>query len=574
MGDEAVRPAPRRSGGCLKWTCGCLAAAVVVGLGLAFLLWHYLNRWDADQSIWENLPPSTTWAVEVHDVQTLAVQAGRDPGVVALLESLIGALNRGLLDEDEWQREFADGFGIYRSFAWLHRAVLPNAFLVGGDHRETGSVFFLVQSPVWLRHALSLTEDEGTVERLDDDETDLFFGTKDGWMVMGTRREVVQQVIDGWDSASKPLGPRPDRRDAYILAAGAPEVPAPVEAPPEPGHFTFADPFAAANAASQTAENPLPAFRFMVVPEKDAWRVQGEAYQSGTWPKESLAEAIPEPAGLRTADYDVAISARFDPGTVELIRTRVSAALRLKPGAPFQDELFWTWLRDGWFASTGDAATFLAAPPKVHDDAYPGMPVTAFGWALREGLSAQAAGERFASLLEDFADSLREDGDPAVVRGMLDAFAVHAEPGGVQGRVELPPVMVSGARLGWRFDDGQGGCGWVGTDASALSNLPAERDLPLADLADSHASMSEAAGAWVVSEAFVDGMGEWLRDRFEMTSTYGDMDEESRRYLRLAGECASRLFVLYPRGAFRLRYDASSGRGGINVRIPHGKTGR
>lgn len=572
MGDEAVMPAQRRGGGCLKWTCGCLVVAVVAGIGLLFLLWHYLNQWDSRRSPWENLPPSVTWALELHDIQALVVQAGRDPGFAPLVASLVGTLSRGIPGGDAWRSDAADGFASYQSLAWLHRAALPNALLIAGDHREVDNAFFVLQPPAWLRYFLSLSGSGDVVASLSDEDVEGFYAYKDDWLIFGMRQDVVQRVVDAWDSAAKPLGPRQSRRTAYVMAAVSPEIPEAPEAPSEPGHFAFADPFAQANAAAAatTADKPIPGFRFMIVPEADAWRLWGEASPAGSWLDESLAEAIPEPAGLRTADYDLAVSARFDPGSVELIRTRLAAALRPKQGTPPQDELFRTWLRDGWLGATGDAATLLAAPPLVHDDAYPGMPVTAFGWSLREGVSARAAADRFAALLEDFAESLREDGDAAVVRGLVDAFAVHVDADGRQGRVELPPVMVSGARLGWRFVDDEG---WVATDASALSKLPDGRDIPLADLADSHAAMSEAAGAWVLSDAFAAGLGEWLRDRFEMTSVYAEMDEESRERLRLAEELVSRMFALYPRGAFRLRYDVSSGRGGINLRIPHGKAG-
>ncbi|MCD8350109.1 MAG: hypothetical protein LUC93_05785, partial [Planctomycetaceae bacterium] len=440
MGDVTETPLPpRRRRGCLRWTCGCLVVVLMLTIGGGYLLYRHLSSWQPGQSPWENLPASTLWAVEVHDFQSLVAHAAADPGFVSFLNAATSSLNPFFLSEDvEGHPEdvLTTSLYMYEHLGFFYRMLVPNAFLVGGSGASLESTFIIIRPPVWVGYALGLTG-QATVQRLEDDETDIFYARNDGWLVLGLDRDVVQSVLDGWDAGALPLGPRADRRDAYIALGMRPEAAAASSSDAEPDagpdHFAFADPFATLATPAAAAE---PGVRMLVLPEAAAWRCFGEAVPNGTWTSgtlSSLGDALPEPTPLELSAFDLAFSARAAPDVAETVRQWLEARVVTATGgaAPSLS----SWLKSGWLDLVGDEASLLVAAPVVKDAPYPGLPVVALGWSVRESVPVRDAAERFALTLTAWTNDLRSSSSDPLLRGAAAGIQTTVEAGGMRGHI-------------------------------------------------------------------------------------------------------------------------------------------
>ncbi|MCD8140135.1 MAG: hypothetical protein LUE17_10245 [Planctomycetaceae bacterium] len=573
MGDVTETPMPPPRRGCLRWTCGCLVVVLLLAGGGGYLLYRHLSPWRPGESPWENLPSSTRWAVEVHDFKSLVRHAAEDPGFASFLNAATASLNTFFLSEDvEGHPEdvLSTSFAMFQNLGFFYRMLVPNGFLIGGSGPSLDRTFVILRPPFWVGYALGLTG-EGTVQRLEDDEDDIYYARTDGWLILALDEAVVQSVLDGWGAAALPLGKRADRRGAYIALALRPDEPEPSPGDPAPGagpgHFTLADPFSSVATPAAPAAMGI---RLLLLPESIAWHFSGEAVPNGGWTNEalsSLGEQESDPLQLRTAAFDLAVSVRAAPEVAATVRERLRSRLAATVGdAPALLE----WLDRGWLELVGDDATLLAAAPVVTNAPYPGLPVAALGWSVRETVAVRDAAQRFASTLDAWLEELRTASSEPLVRGAAAGITVTAEADGMRGRIAVPPVLVSGARPGWRFRDEGRGSGWFATDPSALDGLPAAAELPLADLAQTQAGQAEVAGAWVLGPEMIEGVRAWLWDRFEMSRAYGRLDDDGRKVTRLSADLTTHLVTAWPRGQVRLRYDEPTARCVFVGRIPHG----
>ncbi len=592
MGDDAIQcdnyqsPQPparkRRRGDCLGWTCGCLAglAVIVVTIGLLFGL--LLNRWDTGESAWENLPPGTDFAVEVHDLRNILRRGFADPGLLRILDKHYLAFQQSLaiLEGRQFASQDLDSLhhiaANYRRFGFLHRIFLPNNAVLFGSVRHPGETGLIAQAPVWLRW-LFYFDDPGQIRLFEDADagTHFYYTHRDNWLILGLSEEILKDTLDHWDSRAKPLGPRVDGDAARVYAAVRPESgggdamdggngAVDSAAVGEPGHFAFADPFAAATAeiGKLEHEEKLDHYRLLIrpmQPEFDGWGVYGEAggrelFTASGKLMETVAAKLRGMVPQLQYMADFSAFFRVAPDVMEAWRIK---SARLARDASFSEDryrsdLAWKWLHDTWFAKmNGDGWLGVKAPVLPKELIYPPLPVVTLAWGLRDGEDAGQTGKEFNQALDRWLGGARSLAGPGSELRDSEHFGAHFHDNseGVGGELRLPPVMVNGARLVWQFYRSDR-TGWLATDPAGLPAKAGELNWPSGSRPEVDDGCVATVGSWRVTPVFMDSLADWFRDRYATLPPKRRLVKADAEKLDDLADHAREFFQSFPTGSF------------------------
>ncbi len=611
MGDDAIpyekftepNPPPVRKyrrGDCLGLTCGCLAGLAVILVTFGLILGYFLNRWDPGRSAWENLPPGTDFAVEIHDLRTILRRGFADPGVMRILHRHFTAFQHTLAALDG--RQFAsrdidllhDFAANYRRVGFLHRIFLPNNILVFGSSKHPGEYGFIAQAPAWL-HGLIYFDEPDKIRFHEDEEsgTRFYYAHHDNWLLLGLSEEFLKDTLDNWDGRAKPLGPRVAGDDARVYGGIRPEVAggggenggsgSPLAAA-EPGHFAFADPFAAATREIGKLEHDerLQNIRVLIKPmqpEFEGWGVFGEAGGGELFATaETFSGEVAKGLGAKppAVQQHTELSAFFRVAPDVMEAWRIQSA-RLARDASFSDDagrrdLAWKWLHDTWFAKmSGDGWLGVSSPVLPKGLIYPPLPVVTLAWGIRAGEDTAAAGKEFNQALERWLDGVRQHADPGSQLWDSEHFGAHFQENsdGAGGELRLPPIMVNGARLVWQFYQ-QPGTGWLATDPSGLPAKSGELNWPGGSAPEVDAGCVSTVGSWRVTPEFLDALADWFRDRYATLPEKRRLIRADAERLDTFADMAREFFQSFPNGSYRASVGVKGERVIFNGLVPKG----
>ncbi len=592
MGDDAIQyvnfsePQPprrkSRRGGCLGWTCGCLAGLAVIVVTLGLILGLVLNRWDPLPSAWENMPPATNMAVEFHDLRTLLRRSLADPGLMRLSQKHLAALEEAVASLEGQStppkdfRTVYDFADYYRKVGFLHRIFFPNNLIVYSTATNPGEHGFILQAPTWLGWLLHLDEPDQIRPYHDEESGVHFFYTHhEGWLMVGFSEELLQETLANWSAQAKPLGPRAAGGETRVygalrLAAESSVFSQATDAPPPPAnlapeHFAFADPFAAATKGLEKLEHEevIKSVRVLIQPALEGWNVSAEAGEAGLFAAgQMLTDTVAETLGDHEVvapgqDWsDLSVFFQVAPDLMETWRIK---SARLARDASFtndaiRSDLAWKWLHDAWFAKISGEGWLRVGPPALPAGmSYPPLPVLALGWRIRDGIDPADAGKEFNNALERWQDGARSLADVGSQWRDGEHFGAHftTDADGEGGGLNLPPVMVNGARPVWQFYHKER-TAWLASDPSGM---PLERgDLlwPGGKASEPKAGWLAAAGGWRIRPEFLDALGEWFRDRYSLLPAKRRLPRGDEERLDNWADKARDFLQAFPKGCFRL----------------------
>lgn len=593
MGDDAIRPAPRKSG-CFKWALGCLVCVVLVAGISALTLWYFLSRWDAGQSAWEHLPPEVSWAAEVYDVKGILGGAVRDEGIQALLRNINEELRPLLRELDagtdpDGIRSLVDAYATLSPF---YTTVLPNAGIIGAIGSNSGEAFAILQPPRWFSWFVS--GENGVVQTIDAQDGDVvYLTTMDGWALIALDRDTIDLLIEAWPKKAAPLGAGMASQQPYILIADADqrivqkrvlsrkkqgtqaEAPLPTT-PSGPGHFMLRDPLAEAPLAVE-AEEEDSYLRMALTSEADGWLFRLEMVGSAHFASaSSLIESIDaelgadRPAVALPDASDMELTARLPQDLFENFLENLQDDVEpVGDNAPPYRRLGWRWFNDAWMRRAGGDFAILASRPAARtEESYPPMPVFSLGWTLADPSQATDAAKSFSVALTEWIDAMKASGMPTWLQSAGDSSVGYTvAPAGDAGVVELPPVLVNAAQPAWRFNKTMG---WLGTDPAGLPDLTVQERIHLDAVKAPAPGEFNAAGSWDLSRDFVDALHAFIADRLEsLPDKY--FTAISREEMRKNMQRARSILVAFPKAASRIKFDLNKDSVYLKTYIPHGK---
>lgn len=576
-------PQGRKRSGCLKFACGgCLGAIVVMAL-FAFLLWRYFTWWTPGASAWENLPPSTVAALEIHDVKKLMRIGWADPGLRGLAEQavsgpelahLAAASKNGYVPGNL----YAEAMEAFEAWGTMYKYIGPDIALFGLGGERGDSLFGLIAPTNLMR--LLLRDYDGKIGRRDLHDGDVAYYTLcDGWLVLAGDEAMLREIVDNWAAKPAPFGAALGEKNAFLHFAKRPPIDA-AEPPPaesrdeEAQSLLFADPFAAARETP--GRDVLAACRLALRPVDGGWSVRGwlapdsgvflDAGANGALRGASTRVAAPVRRGAAKPEVNLAV------GTGS--RTIPDWFDRLSPlrtdDSPGAAKSPWRRFLADWRQSlSNDLVVQLFKPAAPRRDGVPPLPVAVAGWTLPTGMAAGDAAARFNSSVSALVNGAFPPGTPPAVANALRAnAALRVDDRG--GDVSLPPVAVNSAHPAWVFlDDGGVECGWFASDPAGLPDdnalfspsggffAPGRRDGLVLD--------------WDASAEFVMACREVAEDR--LSSLPADS------YPWAAGALAKfellrKLLIHYPRGSASLEKAEGGAWVDVDVAVPYGVRGR
>lgn len=514
-------------------TIGWLLLGVVIAAALCVVLVHLPGTWNPEERAWSRLPAGTRWAVQIHDAKGLLDAALRDPGTTSLLADAVETVReefpRAKLGIGDGTRSAADFLDMLGKMRPILSVILPNALLAAGSGFSPAESFLVFQPPVWMRWLGIFQGWDAEVQEQRDDGTSrpVYFALHGDWMITAGSRETVLRIVREWDAEKAPLGADAGVETAHLfLAVANPAAAEPprsgTEAEPEaaPTHFAFADPFAKqaarAGGGADDAAAGRGAARLLVMPAETGWNVWGEGAQRG---------------GFGTGRLDATLLGEETPVDAPPAPFAVTASLRVSSSAKgdFLTSLpgtsaFPDFLRESWLANTGDVWSLLAGEPVLsvagagEDAPYPLLPLFGLGWSLSDGLDAARADEIFTNGLEQLLESLRSPDDSDLLRSFLSTLSISRTGSG--GVLNIPPVLVNGARPAWDF--GSGDWGWFATDPDAFPLTAPESTLPSPE--EGHARIGagwdfRGNGFFAAATAVIEDR---LRNHFADRGTFGE----------------------------------------------------
>ncbi len=589
MGDDALRPAPGRSG-CLKWSCGCLAVAALLSLIVLITGWYALSGWTPAGTAWENLPPDTAFAIEIHDAESLLETIAADPGALSLANALLRAYRVLHGGRGVPAKEYLPGtaYEYLKSLSWLYTTFFPNYILFGALASSAGEAFLIVQPPRWFAWTAGAAAEEGAVEEISDGRgTVVFIAFVGRHVVLGLTPDIVRHVVDNWKAASAPLGKDAGCDSPYVMVAarGGEDIPRVPDAAPgeaagaEPGggggapflSGGLADNFAPpAPFAPPAGEAPAPAraasrFQAIATAGENGWNIAfASSADAAPFPPAGFAGrggggGADSPAVVLPDASDLELALRLPKAALERLKDRAAGALPPRFGGD--------WLTRGWLDGAGGMFTVLASrPPAAAGEAgqppYPPLPLLRLGWDC----DSPHAPESFAQCLGEGLDALRASGGPLPQSIMQALVAYETAPDGLSGVVSVPPVFANGACPAWKFLPGASlSTGWMATDPSGLPDESLVRRLAVFGLPEFVGGHASAAVNWDMSRVFIDAVEAFAADRLsqlpdEWFAGFRGGSGDIVRAVHFIG----RLFAAYPRGAVKADIDT----------VTHEMTGR
>lgn len=550
--------APPRKRGCLKLACGGCLCVFLLSIALGVAGWFSLNRWEPGKSAWELLPPSTTWAVEGHDLHLLLDSAFKDQGVLSLLDRAGEALDKAMAEMgDTNERPSGDVFRLvaemYGSLGFLHKALAPNIAAAGMGGEGGREFFALVRPSTWMRWTSEV--DDSSIRQVDEGKIKLYAAMVDGWMALSVSEALLEEILDQRTAPAKPFGPAPGRTDAYLAfgfrnsTESSPVTPpASTSTRPAAGSLMLNDPFAVAESSD---EPPSSAGGFkvrgMLLPVDGGWSVDGDsawdgmdfgeagrgggpAVRSDSLPVEhdlSLRVFLPE---HRWKQYQNAIEARAEPGMAD--------------DKPSWQRMGWLWLWTAWLANaSGDFVVHADKPAVPEKDGVPPLPVITLGWTNAPGVDSPKAAAAFNDTAKLFLESLTGPGGapvPDTLRKKITYDATQTAQG-FEGRVSLPPVLANSAQPAWLLASN---AGWLSTDPKGIPAQPDQAAATL-DSAGVDAGALVVNARWDISESLRYSTRTLFLDRLDQMPDSIIPDREAERHVV---DIINHLVAVFPAG--------------------------
>ena len=553
------------------------------------VLWYVLSRWEPGQSTWEHLPPNTVWAVEAHGVNDLLTHISRDEGIMSLIaraaveldEKKAAFTGHGPKSFSEAVNTFSKMFGMFGRF---YTIVAPNIGVIGVAG-EGGDEFFAIVRPTHLMQKFAeLPEADGSIVPLDTDAgLHLYMMRIDGWMAVAEDQDLLREIADNWNAKTKPLGPSPERRDAYIAfgfrewqaesiggaAADEPEASSPL---------MLNDPFAQPGSGGDSSADDRYA-RVLLLVDDAGWHVGGEV----AWGKRAFSGksgfvgsggdeiwSAPEPARADAADLTVAARAGRELYTSWKGIMEQSAGNAQSAESPPWNSLARLWITQAWLNNAaGDFLLLGTGPAAGMVDGVPPLPVFSLGWRIDPAVDQVKAKEDFAAALSLLLDSLTAPGGSALEQSVRTAITYESgrTGQGLEGVANIPPVMANSARPAWYLPD-SAPVGWLASDPSGLPkatpDLTPERGMP----PQPGDNTLHAAAAWNISNSFRDALFDVAQDRLE---TLPDSIVPWREKLLDNLDTINGALEIFPEGRARVSCDAEAKVVRFQLRIPHGR---
>ncbi len=596
MGDDALTPpAPRRTG-CLRRSCGCAAAMAVLLLVALVAGWHFLSGWTPGPGAWERLPKDTLFALEANNVETLLKAASEDAGAFSLAGAALRPyrdyfLRRGMPGDQEMPAML---YNMANGLSWIHALFFPNYVLAGARSARAEDAFAIMQPPRWFLWTAGAIAPEGRVDEIQEDGGDRWYiAFRDGFVLLGANREIVEHVLSGWDErpapfgSSSPAGEGGGSRKAYCLFAARKTAGAANAAAEPSAGAPFLSGGLAGNFAARSDAAPQPAsatpaaarcFHALVSPAEGGWDIRlAYAAAGDAAPFADAAEGEGAPGDIHLpAQSDLEVALRLRPETLRRIGERVSATIPPEYGG--------AWLRNGMLDHAGGLFTLLASRP-AKDDAdgaaadsgaggaapYPPLPVLALGWSI----DSAAAPAAFADSLGGFVDRLRANFQrllPPPARLPQSFLRMETAEDRLSGTLSLPPVFANGARPAWRFlPETSPMTGWLATLPDGIPGESAVLRLAANSLPDPSAGHAAAAVNWDMSRAFIDAAAAVAADRLAQIPPEWLADSPATPdAIRSVLSFARQFFTAYPRGALTADADTERHEARARAFVPFG----
>lgn len=574
-------PANPKSG-CLKWTClGCLGV-ILLGVTTCVVLWFSLTSWNKGESAWDHMPPSTTFAIEVHDVDALLSRATNDPGVQTMLHGAgeeLALMLAELADEIPSSSDggmFGDPAEFYNSYGFLYKMLLPNVATLGISEIDGEELFFcFFKSPYWVKIVLELPDKEGEIKKNINSSSrgeDFYTMVMDGWTVMTDNRELMEEIRDNWRAKALPLGPftpvaSPHISMALKIRSFDDDIAVEDDDSVPPNSFMHGGPLqglppqqaATTEEPAQTEEwldsDAGYVLRGALKPDGDSWKIELEYRTGDVLFANTLTQSI-DWAGLEKhgsvkplgkADFRL-IGRASETLVTEALQTLAADIGEINPRLePAWRSTLWTWLHDAWLTRTsGDFALYSGLPAVPEKGGIVPAPVTSLAWKWARGTDSAQAALDFNDSLVLLLDAVRTSGGPLPLQAVKDSleYEVRRDGPDLLGTVSIPAVLANAARPAWLLPtESPFPLGWLASDplglTAAKGKLPEWENLHAAGKRD-----LRLAASWSVSDLYLERLYAFFADRLPAA-----VDEEEAKETLESLTFYKRLLAAFPDGA-------------------------
>lgn len=547
-----------------------------------------LNHWEPGKSAWENLPPTTTWVVEAHDIDSLLDHAFSDPGFQALLKNLAHKMDAiDIPVEGASEHNLGDlARGLSESYAevgYLYKTLAPNIIGAGGTGDSGDEIFLYFRPAGWMHWIMDLPSDGADPIRVDSSGTRAYVVSIDGWIVIAETEKQLQDIVDSWGKKFMPFGEGPKRETPYIAFGvqekGGSYFDNGIAEEEDPADFMMMTNPLAPSPELPSATTGARLWKALFQPSRDGWDAYATGFRNktdaGKW-EGQLLESLPDssfPIAIvpGTAEAALSVSASSDAWHKALEPLKNKAEAGIAPEKPTRQRLFWIWLWHSWLSKTsGDFLLTAGAPVAKKDADIPPLPVFTLGWTFDGNVEPETAAREFSDSLSLFLDAATGPGGNEFEQAVRESitYQTTASDKGSGGIVTMPYVVANGAKPAWLFPTDKPGAGWLASDPSGLNTAESVRLGTRVQQMNADERRVVARSEWNVSFALLQGTMEIVRERLSLLPETERMPEADVDVLCGMAEL---FFSAYPRGNFDAAADMGDDRMEIKIRIPFGR---